>query len=76
MKALAALGTFVDFVMFVERRARFATLIETRRADKSEKKDEDKEDKKKNIHLSLLVYYDRDVCFVYSLGTFLSNTGF
>lgn len=36
MKALAALGTLVDFVMFVERRARFATLIETRRADQSE----------------------------------------
>lgn len=26
MRALATLGTLVDFVMFVERRARFATL--------------------------------------------------
>lgn len=48
MKALAALGTLVDFVMFVERRASFATLIETRRADRSEYKDEDKENKKKH----------------------------
>lgn len=46
MKALAALGTLVDFVMFIERRASFATLIETRKAEGSEYKDENKE---KNI---------------------------
>lgn len=57
MKALAALGTLVDFVMFVERRARFATLIETRRADKSEYKKMRIKRTGKNIHLSLLVYY-------------------
>lgn len=34
MKTLAALGTLVDFVMFVEGRARFATLTEMRRAHK------------------------------------------
>ena len=33
-RALAALGTLVDFVMFVQRRARFATLIEMWRANK------------------------------------------
>jgi len=30
------MGTLVDFVMFVERRARFATLIEIRRAEVNE----------------------------------------
>lgn len=34
MKTLATLGTLVDFVMFVEGRARFATLTEMRRAHK------------------------------------------
>lgn len=36
MKALATLGTLVDFEMFVESRARFATLITRREAAKSE----------------------------------------
>lgn len=70
MKALAALGTLVDFVMFVERRASFATLIETRRADRSEYKDEDKENQK-NIHFSFLVRHvwrKRNICFIYSSG--------
>lgn len=38
MRALATLGTLVDFVMFVERGAGLATLMEVRRADESEYK--------------------------------------
>lgn len=36
--ALAALGTLVDFVMFVERGARFATLMKMKEAKESEEK--------------------------------------
>lgn len=59
MWALAALGTLVDFVMFVEGRARFATLIKTRETGKSGWKDEDKETqrKKKKLLTCLLFFY-------------------
>lgn len=66
MKALAALGTLVDFVMFVDRRASFATLIETRRADRSEYQDEDKENKK-NIHCPYLSHTEEKEYLFYVL---------